>query len=64
MPASLPGATLAQNQGIPTQGRLVLLDCLSGPKAAPLDAFKIDYTTGTPPGWKPRRAFQSSSMIR
>ena len=51
MPASLPGATLAQNQGIPTQGSLVMLDCLSGPKAAPLDASKIDYTTGTPPGW-------------
>lgn len=51
MPASLPGATLAQNQGNPTQGVMVLMAPLSGPKASPLDASKIDYSTGTPPGW-------------
>ena len=37
MPAALPGATLAQNLGNPTQGRAVLLDPLSGPKASPFD---------------------------
>lgn len=37
MPASLPGATLAQNQGNPSQGGTVLYDPLSGPKGSPLD---------------------------
>ena len=51
MPASLSGATLAQNQGNPTQGVMVLMDPTSGAKAGPFDASKIDYSTGTPPGW-------------
>ena len=51
MPAGLPGATLAQNQGNPTQGAAVILDPLSGPKAAPFDAKAFNYATGTPPGW-------------
>ena len=51
MPASLPGATKTENEGTPTQGRFVTFDPLSGPKAGPLDARKMDYTTGTPPGW-------------
>ena len=37
MPASLPGATLAQNQANPSQGRAVTMDPLSGPKGSPLD---------------------------
>lgn len=37
MPASLPGATLAQNVAGPTQGRAIVFDPLSGPKGAPLD---------------------------
>jgi hypothetical protein len=51
MPASLPGSTLAENLAIPSAGPLVTFDPLSGPKAAPFDASKIDYSTGTPPGW-------------
>jgi hypothetical protein len=55
MPASLPGSTLAQNQANPTLGRLVIFDALSGPKASPFDASKIDYATtppaGIPAGW-------------
>jgi hypothetical protein len=41
MPAGLPGATLAQNQGNPTQGPAVIFDPLSGPKASPFDAKTI-----------------------
>ena len=37
MPAALPGATLAQNLGNPTQGPSVIFDPLSGPKASPFD---------------------------
>lgn len=51
MPASLPGATAAENAGNPTQGRAVLMDALSGPKGGPLDARVIaswDYTNGEP----------------
>ena len=33
MPASLPGSTIAQNQGNPTLGKLVTFDALSGPMA-------------------------------
>lgn len=38
MPASLPGATLAQNQANPSQGGSVIFDLLSGPKNSPFDA--------------------------
>lgn len=51
MPAGLPGATLAQNQGNPTQGKAVIMDPLSGPKDTLFDAKAFDYSTGTPPGW-------------
>ena len=37
MPASIPGATLAQNQGNPSQGGAVTFDLMSGPKGAPMD---------------------------
>lgn len=37
MPASLPGATLAQNLANPSQGGYVGFDPLSGPKGSPLD---------------------------
>jgi hypothetical protein len=37
MPASLPGATLAQNLANPSQGGAVIFDPLSGPKGSPLD---------------------------
>lgn len=37
MPASLPGATLAQNQANPSQGSCVTYDLLSGPKGSPFD---------------------------
>lgn len=40
MPASLPGATLAQNQANPNQGQFVIFDLLSGPKGSPFDARK------------------------
>jgi hypothetical protein len=46
MPASLPGATLVQNQGNPSQGRLVLFDPMSGPKGSPLDAKKPNPAGG------------------
>jgi hypothetical protein len=59
MPASLPGATLAQNQGNPTQGVMVLMNPVSGPKASPFDARKIDYSTGTPPGWTAAKILQT-----
>ena len=49
MPASLPGATLAQNQANPSQGKAVLFDPLSGPKASPLDARTIaSWSAGSP----------------
>jgi hypothetical protein len=38
MPASLPGSTLAQNQGNPSAGPFVIFDLLSGPKNSPFDA--------------------------
>jgi hypothetical protein len=41
MPASLPEATLVQNQANPSQGRTVIFDALSGPKASPFDARLI-----------------------
>jgi len=41
MPAGLPGATLAQNQGNPTQGAAVIMDPLSGPKGTAFDARTI-----------------------
>jgi hypothetical protein len=37
MPASLPGATLAQNLANPSQGRAVTFDPISGAKGSPLD---------------------------
>jgi len=37
MPAQLPGATAAQNAANPSQGRCVIFDPLSGPKASPFD---------------------------
>lgn len=37
MPASLPGATTAQNQANPSQGACVCYDLLSGPKGSPFD---------------------------
>lgn len=49
MPAGLPGATLAENQANPSQGRSILFDPLSGPKASPFDAKTITgYTNGVP----------------
>lgn len=46
MPASLPGATAAQNSN-PTQGVCVLFDLLSGPKGSPKDADQTgNYSTG------------------
>ena len=51
MPAGLPGDSLFNNQGNPNAGRFVTFDPLSGPKDAPFDAKKIDYSTGTPAGW-------------
>jgi hypothetical protein len=49
MPAGLPGATLAQNQGNPSQGAAIIFDPLSGPKASPFDARKITgWSAGTP----------------
>jgi hypothetical protein len=50
MPASLPGATLAQNQANPTQGAAVIFDPLSGPKASPLDARTITGYTASVTG--------------
>lgn len=43
MPAGLPGATLAENQAGPTQGRAVVFDPLSGPVGSPFDAKVVDY---------------------
>lgn len=37
MPASLPGATAAENAANPTQGPCVVFDLLSGPKGSPFD---------------------------
>jgi hypothetical protein len=38
MPASLPGSTASANgSGIPSAGRVVSFDALSGPKSSPLD---------------------------
>lgn len=51
MPASLPGATAAENDTNPTQGRPVIMDALSGPKDSYLEARHIgswDYDTGMP----------------
>jgi hypothetical protein len=44
MPASLPGATTAQNLANPSQGMFVIFDPLSGPKGSPLDAKRVVYT--------------------
>jgi hypothetical protein len=59
MPASLPGSTLAQNQGNPTLGRMVTFDAVSGPKNSPFDAQKVDYATAPPSnlpaGWTAAR---------
>lgn len=38
MPASLPGATLVENQANPSQGRAVTFSPFSGPKGSPFDA--------------------------
>lgn len=46
MPASLPGATLVQNQANPTQGRFVAFDPASGPKGSPFDAKKPNAAAG------------------
>lgn len=51
MPASLPGATPAQNDTNPTQGRPIIMDALSGPKGSYLEARNINswnYATGMP----------------
>ena len=42
MPASLPGSTLAQNQGNPSAGAFVIFCPLSGPKGSPLDQAGSD----------------------
>lgn len=49
MPAALPEATLVENQANPSQGRAVILDPLSGPKASPFDARKITGWSGGRP---------------
>lgn len=51
MPAGLPGDSLFNNQGNPSEGNFVTFDPLSGPKDSPFDAKVFDYTTGSPPGW-------------
>jgi hypothetical protein len=51
MPASLPDVDRTANLANPSGGRGVTFDPLSGPKAAPLDARKFNYATGTPLGW-------------
>jgi hypothetical protein len=55
MPAALPGETSTPTgvnpTGNPSAGLLVTFDAMSGPKNSPFDAAKIDYTTGSPPGW-------------
>jgi hypothetical protein len=49
MPASLPGATLAENQANPSQGKAISFSPLSGPKASPFDARKITgWSNGRP----------------
>ena len=40
MPAALPGATIAENQANPSQGRCIMFNPLSGPKNSPFDAKK------------------------
>jgi hypothetical protein len=51
MPAYLPGESRDSVDTNPESGNAVIFDLLSGPLNSPLDAQKIDYTTGTPPGW-------------
>ena len=46
MPASLPGATAAQNAANPSQGQSVLMDPLSGPKGAPFAGADTNLSTG------------------
>lgn len=46
MPASLPGATLAQNQGNPSQGKAVLINPLSGPAGSPFAGAASNLSTG------------------
>src|SRR4249920_1886172 len=52
MPASLPGATPAENLANPSAGAFVMFDPLSGPKNSPLDVRFISawgtVKTGTP----------------
>lgn len=49
MPASLPGATAAENAGNPTQGPAVIMDPLSGPKGTLFDARTIaSWAAGAP----------------
>lgn len=49
MPASLPGATTAENLANPSQGKFVTFDPLSGPKGTPFDARKITGWSGGNP---------------
>jgi hypothetical protein len=37
------------------------MDPLSGPKGSPNDAKKVDYSSGTPPGWTTTRILQTIS---
>ena len=46
MSASLPGATLAENQGNPTQGTFVMFDALSGPEGSPFAGGTDNLSTG------------------
>lgn len=47
MPASLPGATSAQNAANPTQGPAVTFDLMSGPKGSPGDKDSAgNFSTG------------------
>lgn len=49
MPASLPGATTAENLANPSQGKFVTFDPLSGPKGSPFDARTIASWSGGAP---------------
>jgi hypothetical protein len=42
MPASLPGASLAQNRANPSQGKPVIFSLFSGPKGSPFDRAGSD----------------------
>ena len=43
MAASLPGASLAENQANPSQGRCVMLDPLSGPQGSPFGGRTLSF---------------------